>query len=68
LDRFGVEGDTTRNADELRRRKFLFEYVFFLLQTVDHVNVTPELSKGSRTSYNVCPKIPAPPSIRTKGT
>ena len=27
LDRIGKDGDTARNADEFRRRKFLFEYV-----------------------------------------
>ena len=28
LDRIGEESDATRNPDELRRRKSLFEYVF----------------------------------------
>jgi hypothetical protein len=30
LDRLVVEGDTARNADELRRRKLLFESVFYI--------------------------------------
>lgn len=48
LDRLGKEGDAARNADEFRRRKGLFEWVFFVRHKRLLTLTRPQGSRGDQ--------------------
>ena len=69
LDRIGKEVDATRDPDEFRRRKCLFECVFPIRREPLHLKPVSELWRGSRTSLSFYLDPPVPLSKRRrKGT